>query len=200
MLVAAVVREDGKRTILGVTVVIGEHKLHRRSFMEELLQRRLSGVRIITSDDHAGLRSARKAIFGGVPWQRCQFHLQRNATAYVPKVEMRNGVYRDIRVILDIPDTNTALEVLRLTTAKVETSAPQLAKWMDTAIQESLSIVHLSSEIRKRLRTTNGLVSTNQEMRRRFKTIGSFVNEPSCLRLASAILMEISDAWQLGKA
>jgi transposase-like protein len=55
-------------------------------------------------------------------------------------------------------------------------------------------------EIRKRLRTSNGLERTNQEIRRRFKTIGSFVNDASCLRLASAILMKISDEWQLGKA
>ena len=200
LLIAAGVQEDGKRTILGVTVAIGEHELHWRSFMEELLQRGLTGVQMITSDDHAGLRAARKAVFGGVPWQRCPFHIQQNATAYVPKVEMRNGVTRDIRMILDAPDTNAALELLRLTIAKVETSAPKLAKWMESAIPEALTVMHLPAEIRKRLRTTNGLERTNQEIRRRFKTIGSFVNEGSCLRLASAILMEISDEWQLGKA
>lgn len=76
VLIAAGIQEDGKRTILGVTVAIGEHELHWRSFMEELLQRGLTGVRMISSDDHAGLRAARKAVFGGNPWQRCQFHLQ----------------------------------------------------------------------------------------------------------------------------
>ena len=168
--------------------------------MEELLQRGLTGVRMISSDDHAGLRAARKAVFGGVPWQRCQFHLQQNATAYVPKVEMRMEVTRDIRVILDAAHHNNALEALRLTIAKYGTTAPKLARWMETAIPESLTVMQLPVEIRKRLRTTNGLERTNQEIRRRFKTIGSFVNEASCLRLASAILMEISDEWQFGKA
>jgi transposase-like protein len=78
---AAGIQEDGKRTILGVTVAIGEHELNWRSFMEELLQRGLTGVRMISSDDHAGLRAAQKAVFGGVPWQRCQFHMQQNAAA-----------------------------------------------------------------------------------------------------------------------
>ena len=193
-------QEHGKRTILAVTVSIGEHELHWRSFMEELLQRGLTGVRMITRDDHAGLRAARKAVFGGVPWQRCPFHLKQNATAYVPKAEISNGVTRDIRVILDAPEPTPAFELLRLTIAKVETSAPKLAKWMESAIPEALTVIQLPSEIRKRLRTTNGLERTNQEIRRSFKTIGSFVTDASCLRLASAVIMEISDEWQLGKA
>ena len=168
--------------------------------MEALLQRGLTSVRMISRDDHTGLRAARKAVFGGIPWKRCQFHLKQNATAYVPKVELRSEASRDIRVILDAPDHNNALEVLRLTIAKGETTAPKLARWMETAIPESLTVMQLPAEIRKRLRTTNGLEATNQEIRRRFKTIGLFVNEDSCLRLASAILMEIRDEWQFGKA
>ena len=150
-------QEDGKRTILAVTVAFVEHELHWRSFMEELLQRGLTGVQMITRDDHAGLRAARKAVFRGVPWQRCPFHLKQNVAPYVPKVEMRNGVTRDIRVILDAPHTNTALELLRLTNAKDEITAPKLAKWMETAIPEALTVMHLPAEIRKRLRTTTGL-------------------------------------------
>ena len=168
--------------------------------MEELLQRGLTGVRLISSDDHAGLRAARKAVFGGIPWQLCQFHLQQNAAAYVPKVEMRSQVTRDIRVILDASDHNNAHEALQLTIAKYGTTAPTLARWMETAISQSLTVMPLPPEIRQRLRTTNGLERTNQEIRRRFKTIGSFVNQASCLRLASAILMEINDEWQFGKA
>lgn len=75
VLIVAGIQEDGKRAILGVTVAIIEHELQRRSFMSELLQRGLTGVRMISSDDHAGLRAARKAVVGGIPWQRCQFHL-----------------------------------------------------------------------------------------------------------------------------
>ena len=87
-----------------------------------------------------------------------------------------------------------------MTIAKDEITAPKLAKWMETAIPEALTVMHLPAEMRKRLRTTNGLERTNQEIRRRFKTIGSFVNEARCLRLASTILMEIRDEWQLGEA
>ena len=70
---------------------------------------------------------------------------------------------------------------------------------METTIPESLTVIQLLERLRKRLRTSNGIERINQELRRRFKVIGSFVNDASCLRLASAILMEISDEWQLGK-
>lgn len=98
---------------------------------------------------------------------------------------MRNKVTRDIRVILNAPDNTTAIDSLRLTIAKVETSAPRLAKWMETAIPEALTVTQLPSEIK----TSNGLERVIQEISRQFKTIGLFVNEASCLRLASAIRM-----------
>lgn len=72
---------------------------------------------MISSDDHAVLRTARRSVFGGIPWQRYQFHLQQNAAAHVPKVEMRSQVTRGIRVILDAPDNRAVLETLRLTIA-----------------------------------------------------------------------------------
>jgi putative transposase len=85
LLLAVGVNEDGKREVLGVSVSLGEHEVHWRNFLQSLVARGLSGVELIISDDHSGLGSARQAVFGGVPWQRCQCHLQRNAQAYVPR-------------------------------------------------------------------------------------------------------------------
>ena len=67
-----------------------------------------AGCSSITSDDHAGLRAARLAVFGGIPWQRCQFHLQQNAQAYVPHKDMQAEVADDIRTIFNAPDRATA--------------------------------------------------------------------------------------------
>ena len=86
---------------------LSEHEVHWRSFLESLKQRRLGGVQLVTSDDHAGLRAARLAVFGGLPWQRCQFHLQQNAQAYVPRKDMLSEVAADIRTIFDAPDRTT---------------------------------------------------------------------------------------------
>jgi transposase-like protein len=79
VLVAVGVNPQGKREILGVSVSLSEHEIHWRTFLESLKKRGLGGVQLITSDDHAGLRAARLAVFGSLPWQRCQFHLQQNA-------------------------------------------------------------------------------------------------------------------------
>ena len=187
VLVAADIQEVGKRTILGVSVALGEHEIHWRTFMERLLQRALAGVRIITSDDHAGLKAARKAVFGGVSWKHCQFHIQLNALAYVPGDAMKPEVTRDIKAILIAPDMLYALEALKQSVTKYKSIAQKLVAWMETAIPESLTVMQLPEGLRKRLRTSNGIERINQELRRRFKVIGSFVNDASCLRLASAI-------------
>ena len=73
------IRDDGKRSILGVSVSLSEAEVHWREFLEQLQNRGLHGTKLIVSDDHAGLKAAREARFPGVLWQRCQFHLQRNA-------------------------------------------------------------------------------------------------------------------------
>jgi len=81
ILTAVGVNLAGKREILDVSVSLSEHEVHWRTFLESLRARGLVGVQLVTSDDHNGLRAARQAVFGGLPWQRCQFHLQRNAQA-----------------------------------------------------------------------------------------------------------------------
>jgi len=85
VLIAVEVGADGKRRVLGVSVAISEHEVQWREFLRGLVERGLSGVRLIVSDDHGGLKAARQAVLGVVPWQRCPFHLQQNAQAHVPK-------------------------------------------------------------------------------------------------------------------
>jgi len=72
----------------GVSVSLAEHEVHWRTFLLSLVARGLRGVWLIISDAHSGLWAARQAVFGGIPWQRCQFHLQQNAQAYVTRKDM----------------------------------------------------------------------------------------------------------------
>jgi transposase-like protein len=67
VLVAVGVNPQGKREILGVSVSLSEHEIRWRTFLESLKKHGLAGVQLITSDDHAGLRAARLAVFGGIP-------------------------------------------------------------------------------------------------------------------------------------
>jgi putative transposase len=76
VLVASGITPEGERQVLGVSVSLSEHEAHWKAFLKSLKDRGLKGVKLVTSDDHAGLGAARRAVLGSVPWQRCQFHLQ----------------------------------------------------------------------------------------------------------------------------
>jgi transposase-like protein len=139
VLVAVGVNLAGKQEILGVSVSLSEHEVHWRTFLERLKKRGLGGVQLLTSDDHAGLRAARLAVFGGLPWQRCQFHLQQNAQGYVPRKDMQTEVAADIRMIFDAPDRTTAEAYLARAVTKYQTSAARLSEWMAANIPEGLT-------------------------------------------------------------
>lgn len=199
LLLAVGVNEDGKREVLGVSVSLGEHEVHWRNFLQSLVARGLSGVELIISDDHAGLGSARQAVFGGVPWQRCQCHLQRNAQAYVPRKSMKADVARDIRSIFNAPDREEADALLKKTVARYAQDAPRLANWMEENLPQGLTVFAFPESHRRLIRTTNGLERLNREIRRRSRVASLFPNDASCLRLATAVVMEISEDWQTGR-
>jgi len=199
VLVAMGVNPAGKREILGVSVSLSEHEVHWRAFLERLKQRGLGGVRLITSDDHAGLRAARLAVFGGIPWQRCQFHLQQNAQAYLPRKDMQAEVANDIRTIFNAPDRVTAEAYLARTVQKYQDSASRLSQWMATNIPEGLTVFSFPGGFQRSLRTTNGVERLHREVRRRARVVSIFPNPASCLRLVSAVLNEISEEWLTGR-
>ncbi|MBI5933861.1 MAG: IS256 family transposase [Chloroflexi bacterium] len=199
VLVAVAVTPTGKREILGVSVSLSEHEVHWRAFLESLKKRGLGGVQLITSDDHAGLRAARLAVFGAIPWQRCQFHLQQNAQAYVPHKDMQSEVAEDIRTIFHAPDRATADAYLAKTILKYEKTASRLSSWMASNLPEGLMVFSFPGGFRRLLRTTNGVERLHREVRRRARVISIFPNKASCLRLVSAVLSEISEEWLTGR-
>ena len=196
VLSAIAVRPDGRRSILGVSVSLSEAEVHWRELLRSLVERGLHGIQMITSDDHEGIKAALKAVFPGVPWQRCQFHLQQNAQAYVPQVAQRTEVGRDIRAIFNAPDRTEADRLLRKAVAKWRKPAPRLADWMETNLVEGLAVFALPTTHRRRLRTTNVLERINREIKRRTRVATLFPNETSLLRLVTAVHAEISEDWE----
>jgi transposase-like protein len=199
VLIACGVSLQGKRHILGVSISLSEQEVHWRDFLQRLVARGLSGVELIISDAHVGLQAARKAVFSGIPWQRCQFHLQQNASQYVPRQSMKREVAADIRAIFNAPDQVQAEAMLTRTVQKYERSALRLADWMEGNLSEGLTVLSFPEAHRRFIRTTNGLERVSQEIRRRTRVVRIFPNEASCLRLISAILMEISETWETGR-
>ena len=167
---------------------------------ESLVARGLHGLEMITSDAHLGLKAARKAVFPSVPWQRCQFHLQQNASAHVSKKSKKAEVANDIRNIFNAPDLKEAERLLCNTIDKYKDSESKLADWMENNIPETFTVFKIPSKHQKKLRTSNMAERVNKEIRRRTKVVGIFPNSQSCLRLITAILLEISDDWITGAA
>jgi transposase-like protein len=200
VLIASGVDTHGKRQILGISVALSEHEVHWRAFLQTLVARGLSGVQLVVSDVHAGLQAARTAVLGGVPWQRCQFHLQQNASAYVPKQELKAEVAAAIRAIFNASSLHAAKRLLEEMVQRYRASAPKLAAWMEEHLPEGLTVFAFPEAHRRLLRTTNGLERVNQEIRRRTRVVRIFPNEAACVRLVSAITMEISEEWEAGRA
>ncbi len=199
VLIALGVDTAGKRQILGCSVSLSEQEPHWREFLVGLKDRGLHGIEFFVSDAHEGLKAARKAVFPSVPWQRCQFHLQQNAQRYVPHHAMKKTVAADIRAIFNAPDEVEAKRLLDHFIKRYETTAPRLANWAENALPEGFSVFDLPDHHRKRLRTTNVLERVNKEIKRRTRVATLFPNEASCLRLVTAVVMEISDDWETGR-
>ncbi len=158
----------------------------------------MRGVQMIVSDDHKGLKAALQGTLPSVPWQRCQFHLQRNAQKYLPQVAMRGPAADQIRQIFTTDERVDADQKLKDFVKKYEKSAPRLAEWAEENMPEGLTVFALPETHRKKMRTTNSTERLNKEIKRRTRVATLFPNEESLLRLVSAVLAETSEEWETG--
>ena len=199
VLVAIGVGIDGRRRVLGVSVSLSEAEVHWREFLASLKGRGLIGVRLVVSDDHAGLKAARRAELPGVAWQRCQFHLQRNVVAYVPQAAMRREVARAVRGVFNAPDRETAERASAQVAERYRKRARRLAAWLEETVPEALAVFDLPEPHRRLLRTVNSLENLNKQIKRRTSVAALFPNEQALLRLVSAVLAETSEEWETGR-
>ena len=190
--------EDGHRAILSVDSDVSEAEIHWRRVLRDLVDRGVRGVKLVVSDAHDGLANARKAVFPGVPWQRCQLHLQQNAQAHITRASLKGQVASDIRAIFNAPSMEEAKRLLDMTVEKYAKEQSRLSAWMRDNIPEGLTVFNLPEHLRKKLRTNNIEERLNRSIKARTRLISVFPNQPSQLRLVSAICMEISDEWETG--
>ncbi len=181
--------------MLGCSVPLSEADVHWRTFLSQLKHCGLHGIELIVGGAHKGLGAARKAIFPSVPRQRCQFH-QQNAGHYVPNVAMRAPVADDIRAIFAVPDLDEAEHLLSKFLDRYPKLAPKLVVRAEGALPQSFTVFTLPASYRRRLRTTKLLERLNEKIRRRTRVARLFPNEEPCLRLVSAVLIEIAEARQ----
>ena len=195
LLIATGVNLAGKREVLGVSVSLSEAETHWRSFLQSLKERGLHGVELFISDDHSGLKAGRKAVFAGVPWQRCQFHFAQNAQAYVPKRHMRTEIAEAVRGIFAAPTRDEAIEEAQRVAKRYRSTAPEFSAWLLDNVEECLQVYAVPASFRQRLRTVNPQEVLNREIKRRTHVARIFPHGDSLLRLATAVLVEIHDSW-----
>lgn len=196
VLTATGIGPDGRRRLLGVSCALSEAEVHWRAFLESLLKRGMHGVCFITSDDHAGLRAARMKVLPNAVWQRCQFHLARNAIHHAPTMKIRKRIGAELRQIWNADKMKTAEERLRELVEKYEKKAPKLASWLEKNVTEGLAVFTLPKKHRVKMRTSNPVErAVQQEIKRRTVKVRVFPNEEALQRLVTAILVEIDEKW-----
>jgi transposase-like protein len=187
---------DERRRVLGVSIALSEAEVHWRAFLESLVARGLRGVEFIVSDDHAGLRAARRAVLGGATWQRCQFHLAQNAIHHAPNADIRKRIGKQLKAVWTADDLVRAETALGELVAGYRDTAPKLADWLEQNAPEGLAVFTLPEHHRKRMRTSNPMErSVQQELKRRTVKVRVFPGEDALLRLVSAVLVEIDEKW-----
>lgn len=188
---------QGRKEVLGFKVGESEKESVWKEFFEELISRGLTGVDIVTSDDHKGLVKAIKESFPNVSWQRCQIHFMRNILDKTPKKYLE-GLKSELRTMFNVSTIGEARRIRKEIYTEYADVAPEAMKILDEGFEETMTIMALPEKYRKSLRTSNIIERENREIRRRENVIQIFPNAASAVRLIGAILMDHHEDWITG--
>jgi len=196
--VAIGVTFDGERQVLGIDVGASEDRGFWTAFLRSLVKRGLSGVRLVISDAHEGLKAAIATVLSGAAWQRCRVHFMRNLLATVPQA-MREPIAAIVRTIFAQPDHASALTQLHKVSEGLRARFAQAAALLEDAAEDILAHKHFPEEHRRQLHSTNPLERLNKEIKRRSNVVGIFPNVRAAIRLVGAILLEQDDEWAVAE-
>ena len=203
-LIAIGINEEGYREVLGLD--IGDSESTRRNFcagtwerlFKRLKARGLSGVELITSDDHRGLVKALRRQFQGAAWQRCQTHLMRNVLGQTPR-HLKAEMTAWLRRIFRSESKAEARQAFRALSRELEGKAENALQTLEAGLEDAIAVLALPAKYRRRLRTTNMVERLIEEIRRRERVIRIFPNSASAHRLVGALLQEQHEQWLTGR-
>jgi putative transposase len=198
VLIVAGVRADGHREILAVAVADTESEATYQQLFRDLTARGLSGVRLVTSDDHRGLKAAIDRHFQGASWNRCQVHFTRDLLGMVG-AGRRRELAADLREVFAATTREQALTTAESVAIRWEPTHPAVRRLLEDGIEDCLACLAFPMAHRARIRTTNGLERLNEEIKRRTRVVRIFPNPDACLRLVTALCVEQSEEWVSGR-
>jgi len=192
------VNDDGKREILGIDVFTTEDEAGWKTFLHNLVTRGLSGVKLVISDAHAGLKKAIASELPSSGWQRCRAHFMRDLLPKVPK-KAQGWVTALVRSIFAQPDAEQVRAQHGRVVEKLEERYPEVAAMVDEAKEEILAFVVFPHALWRQIWSNNPLERLNREIRRRSNVVGIFPNRAAIIRLVGAVLAEQNDEWLIAK-
>jgi putative transposase len=196
--VAVAVNTDGRREVLGMAIGASEAETFWIEFLRKLRRRGLTGVKLVISDAHEGIKAAVAKVFNAT-WQRCRVHFMRNALAHAGK-SGRRVVSAFIATAFAQDDGEAAKAQWRQVADQVRPKLPKLAALLDEAEQDVLAFMTFPKEHRAKIHSTNPIERLNGEIKRRTEVVGIFPNEEAITRLIGAILLEQNDEWAVQRA
>lgn len=196
LLAAVGVEEEGFREVLAVEIAAGEKSAVYSSLLRGLLDRGLSGVRLVVSDDHEGIKAAVAGELPGVECQRCIVHFARNVLGHVPANAM-SEVAEDLKAIFKVRREKTAKALVEEFVDMYEKHYPKAVSVFEAGIGDSLTYLRYPGSHHARIRTTNVLERLFKEVKRRTRVVGVFPNETSASTLATEIMLRSSEEWAL---
>lgn len=192
------IRPDGRLSILGVSVQLSEAEVHWRDFHNGLVGCGLRDVQCVTSDEHTGPKAARRAVIGGVKWQRCKFHISQNAIHHVPSAAICNRIGSEMRAVWNAVGLPAPQRVKAELMAKYCEAVLMLADWLDESVDEGLTVYTMSERYRRWLRTSNSIEwPVNQKIKRHTAAVLMFPGLELLLHPEIVILVEIDERWSL---
>jgi transposase-like protein len=196
LVLAIGVRETGEREILGFAVGASEEEAFWQEFLRSLVRRGLKGVRLVISDAHEGLKAAIAQVLAGSTWQRCRVHFMRNLLAHVPQGD-KSMVAAAVRTIFAQPNHKAARQQLAEVVRAMQPRWSKASELLAAAETEILAYMDFPQDHWVRIYSTNLLERVIREIRRRINVVGVFPDEPSLIRLVGALLVEMSDEWEI---
>jgi transposase-like protein len=193
VVIATGVNAQGRREVLGFDVIPTETEEGWTQFFKSLKERGLSGVQLVISDAHGGLKNGARKVLKA-EWQRCKVHFYRNVLSQVPKRSQAEVSEAMKGVFVQRDEKSAKSKAAEL----VKQFQGRFAKAMDAfeaGVDDVLSYLHYPAGHRIRISSTNPLERLNREIRRRTRVVGIFPHRGACLRLIGMLLVEMHEDW-----